>query len=302
MNASSADSETWQHLPERITKAASRQMYYTIRLLADRDRKQDAFRAYAYFRWLDDRLDGDTPNEDRCSFMRHQQCLLDTLYHDEHPNDLCPEERMVADLIRRHPDSETGLRAYICHLMAVMAFDAERRGRLICERELADYTAHLAAGVTEAMHYFIGHGGAAPQGRERYLAVTGAHVTHMLRDTVEDIAAGYYNIPVEFLDSHDLDPRDIHSSGYRLWVKNRVQLARQCFEAGRCYLRQVQSLRCRLSGFAYMARFEGVLNTIEREDYQLRPQYLERKTWRGTLKTGWSASVLMLQSLPGGHS
>ena len=302
MNRGCADSESWSDLPEHITKAASRQTYYTIRLLADRDRRQDGFRAYAYFRWVDDWLDGSGANRDRCLFMRRQQYLIDRLYCGQQPDDLTSEERLLAELIGRHPDCESGLHAYICHLMAVMAFDAERRGRLICERELADYTQHLAAGVTEAMHYFIGHGCAAPQGSERYLAVTGAHVTHMLRDTVEDIAAGYYNIPVEFLNGHDLDPCDIHNSAYRLWIKDRVHLARECFDAGRRYLRQVQSLRCRLTGYAYMARFEGVLNTIEQDDYHLRPQYLERKTWRGMLKTGWSASALMLQSLLGGRS
>ena len=302
MNTGRIDDEPWRDLPERITKAASQQTYYTIRLLADRDRRQDAFRAYAYFRWVDDQLDGSAANNERLAFLRRQQCLVDTLYRGGRPDSLCAEERLLADLVADRPNHEIGLRAYICHLMAVMVFDAKRRGRLICERELEDYTYHLAAGVTEAMHYFIGHGLAAPQGSERYLAVTGAHITHMLRDTVEDIAAGYYNIPVEFLDLHGLDPCDIHSSAYRLWIKNRVQLARQYFDAGRRYLRRVESLRCRLAGYAYMARFEGVLNTLQRDDYHLRSQYLERKTWRGMMRTVWSASTLTLQSVLGSRS
>ena len=40
-----------------ITKAASKQTYYTIRFLVDRERVEDAYRAYAYFRWVDDVLD-----------------------------------------------------------------------------------------------------------------------------------------------------------------------------------------------------------------------------------------------------
>ncbi len=44
-------------LAAEITKAGSKQTYYTFLLLADRDRVQDAFRSYAYFRWLDDLLD-----------------------------------------------------------------------------------------------------------------------------------------------------------------------------------------------------------------------------------------------------
>ena len=44
-------------LPARITKAGSKQTYYTFRLLADRGRVEDALRSYAYYRWLDDLLD-----------------------------------------------------------------------------------------------------------------------------------------------------------------------------------------------------------------------------------------------------
>ena len=46
-----------QTLAAAITKAASTQTYYTFRLLGDRERVEDAYRAYAYFRWVDDTLD-----------------------------------------------------------------------------------------------------------------------------------------------------------------------------------------------------------------------------------------------------
>ena len=84
-------------------------------------------------------------------------------------------------------------------MMAVMAFDADRRGRLISQAELNEYTHWLAVAVTEAMHYFIGHDCASPLGPTRYLAVTGAHITHMLRDALEDVEAGYYNLPAELV-------------------------------------------------------------------------------------------------------
>ena len=44
-------------LAPSITKTASKQTYYTIRLLADRERVADAYRAYAHFRGLDGALD-----------------------------------------------------------------------------------------------------------------------------------------------------------------------------------------------------------------------------------------------------
>jgi hypothetical protein len=48
------------NLASSITKAGSYQTYYTIRFLVDRERVDDAYRAYAYFRWVDDVLDADS--------------------------------------------------------------------------------------------------------------------------------------------------------------------------------------------------------------------------------------------------
>jgi phytoene/squalene synthetase len=178
-------------------------------------------------------------------------------------------------------------------MMAVMAFDAERRGRLISQSELNEYTRWLASAVTEAMHYFIGHGCYSPHDTSRYLAVTAAHITHMLRDTGDDVQAGYFNIPREVLDANHITPQDVHHDAYRAWVRSRVQLARTYFKAGREYLRQVENPRCRLAGFAYTARFEWLLATIERENYFLRAQYNERKSF----ETGLRMSLDILSSL-----
>jgi phytoene/squalene synthetase len=127
------------------------------------------------------------------------------------------------------------------------------------------------------MHYFIGHCCASPHDETRYLAVTAAHITHMLRDTLDDVQNGYYNIPREVLEAHHLAPDAVLSDAYRTWVRSRVQLARAYFRSGRQYLHRVQNLRCRLAGLAYTARFEGVLDAIERDAYCLRLNYPERK-------------------------
>jgi phytoene/squalene synthetase len=115
----------------------------------------------------------------------------------------------------------------------------------------------------------------------------------MLRDTYDDVQAGYYNIPREVLEANHIGPQDVHSEAYRLWVRSRVGLAHQYFEAGKAYFRRVQNPRCRLAGFAYMARFEWLLETIEREGFTLRPQYSERKS----VGTGLRMSWLVLSSM-----
>jgi phytoene/squalene synthetase len=111
----------------------------------------------------------------------------------------------------------------------------------------------------------------------------------MLRDTFDDIQAGYFNIPRELLEAHHIGPGDVNSAAYRGWVRGRVELARTYFKAGRDYLAHVQNPRCRLAGFAYAARFEWMLDTFEREGYFLRPAYDERKSLRTGLRMSWSA-------------
>jgi phytoene/squalene synthetase len=144
------------------------------------------------------------------------------------------------------------------------------------------------------MHYFIGHDSYAPHDETRYLAVTGAHIVHMLRDTFDDVQAGYFNIPGEVLEANHIQPQDIHSKPYREWVRSRVAAARTCFAVGRSYLARVDNPRCRLAGFAYTARFEWLLDTIEQEDYVLRPEYPERKSLMTGLRMGLSSLATLI--------
>ncbi len=289
-NSRSNSLESNHGLAEAITRAASKQTYYTIRFLVDRDRVEDAYRAYAYFRWMDDQIDqsGMTKRE-RLSFAKRQQALIERCYRGEAPRRTSDEESMLVQLIRSDREESSGLQSYIRNMMAVMAFDAERRGRLISQGELDEYTRGLAVAVAEAMHYFIGRGRRSPRDETRYQAVTAAHITHMLRDTLDDLEAGYFNIPREVLESHHMHPGDVHSQPYRKWVEERVGLARACFESGRSYFARVENARFRAAGFAYTARFESVLSAIERDDYHLRSGYPECKSWPSAIRMGWSA-------------
>ncbi len=278
-----------------ITKAASKQTYYTVRFLVDRARVDDAYRAYGYFRWVDDTLDTDMGSgSERKAFIERQKSLLESCYRSEPPQDSNIQEKMLVELVLRDHEKSSGLQTYLRNMMLVMDFDSTRRGRLISQGELHEYTHWLASAVTEAMHYFIGHDGYSPHDETRYLAVTAAHITHMLRDTFDDVQAGYYNIPREVLEANHIGPQDVHSDAYRAWVKSRVQVARQYFKVGKGYLARVQNQRCRMAGLAYTARFEWLLDTIEREGYCLRPEYTERKGIGTGLRMSWLALSSMV--------
>jgi phytoene/squalene synthetase len=221
-------------LASAITRSASRQTYLTIRLLVDRPMVDDAYRAYAYFRWLDDLLDAasssgaewdEAERIERRQILDRQRTLLDRSLRGESPRPTCPQEAMLAELIRNTVPWDADLDAYLSQMMLVMDFDVRRRGRIVTEAELNAYTRCLAVAVTGAMRHFIGHGAYAPEDETRYMAVAGAHILHMLRDTYADLRAGYFNVPREMLEAHSIGPRAVNCDAYRAWVEERVHLA-----------------------------------------------------------------------------
>ncbi|CAG0993377.1 hypothetical protein ANAEL_02435 [Anaerolineales bacterium] len=292
-----------QSLARAITRSASKQTYYTIQLFVDRERVADAFRAYGYFRWVDDILDAgsggglvldESEAAERAAFLNRQQSLLDACYRGEVWDNLSAEEWMLVDLVCNDTEKNSGLQAYLRNMMDVMAFDVARRGRTISQAELSTYSRKLGIAVTEAIYYFIGHDDPPPCHEARYLAVTAAHITHMLRDAQEDVQSGYFNIPQEVLQSRGISPWDIKSQAYREWVCGRVALARGYFKAGRDCTRQVKNWRCRLAGYAYTARFEWMLRIIERDNFCLRCEYPERKGLAAGLWIIWKVLTSML--------
>lgn len=277
-------------LARSITWSSSKQTYFTARLLADRDLVDDCLRAYAYFRWADDMVDVYLPSsEQRFTFIERQKALIEKLYFGECPSNLAPEEVMLADLIAHDRAPGSGLSSFIHNFMSVIEFDTHRYGRIASLHELAAYTTCLATAVMDGIQYFIGNRHSYPRTPERILAVTGAHITHMLRDAVEDLSAGLINIPSEYLEAHSNDKRVINSEWFRLWVHEQVDLARYCFRQGQAYIDSLEILRCKLAGVWYSARFECILNAIERDGYQLHANYCEShalKTWLEMVRLG----------------
>jgi phytoene/squalene synthetase len=303
-------------LARSITWAGSKQTYYTARLLVDRDLVDDFYRAYAYFRWADDIIDAPASvdasasggaaastdgmsqsDDEHISFIRRQKELIDRLYRQERPGNLAPEEEMVADLISHDRGENSGLQSFIRNMFAIIEFDAYRRGRLISQDELTWYSDCLAKSVTDGIQYFVGNGHPYPDSDDRYLATIAAHITHLLRDTSLDTADGFINIPREYLETRGISPADLDSPAFRAWVRDRVDQARGYFREGKCYLDDLDVLRCKIVGFWYCARFEGVLDTIERDRYLLRAEYNERSKLSTWLKMAWLGVSLTLRHI-----
>jgi phytoene/squalene synthetase len=290
-------------LARAFTWAGSKQTYYTIRLMVDRDLVDDCFRAYGYFRWADDIVDAADAaasadaassggasaqcDDGRVSFIRRQRELIERLYRNERSDDFTPEEEMVADLIAHDRGENSLLGSYIRNFLAVIEFDAYRRGRLISQAELTWYSDCLGKATTDGILHFIGNGHPYPAGEARYLGATAAHIVHMLRDMLEDTADGCINIPREYLEVHGIGPDDVDSPAFRAWVRGRVELAREYLRQGKCYLDDLHVLRCKIAGYWYCARYEGVLDTIECDGYLLRAEYKKRRKLSAWLTMAW---------------
>jgi phytoene/squalene synthetase len=290
-------------LAHSITRKSSKQSYYTACFLADKTLADDCLKAYAYFRWADDVVDEFSSSQsERMAFVARQKQLITDLYGMRLVDGLSPEEAMIADLIQNDKRENSGLKSFIHNFFAIIEFDALRKGRTISEEELKWYASRLGTAVTDAIQHFVCNEHAYPDGENRYLAATAAHITHMLRDMRSDISEGYINIPTEYIDDHDLNLEDVGNPAFRAWVRNRVELARVYFSKGKQYLDQLSVLRCKIAGYWYCARFETILDIIERDDYVLRADYGQRRSFINWLKiAGVAVSVTIRHALSNIH-
>jgi phytoene/squalene synthetase len=244
---------------------------------------------------MDDIVDvSSNSRHERVSFIRRQSAIIDSLYNNRKPQSLLPEEDIIADLIENDKHDNSGLQSFIRNMFTVIEFDAHRKGRFITEKELHWYTNSVSKSVTDGILYFIDNDTAFPETNSRYAAAMGAHITHLLRDTMKDIEDGFINIPLEYLTKHNISAIHIHGSTIRNWVKYRVRLARKYFVHGKQYLSRLNTFRRKLAGYWYCARFEGVLDAIEKDDYSLRFEYDEHQklsNWLNVARLGLRTSM-----------
>ena len=259
-------------LAKKITKSRSKTAVIIGNLLVDESLRHDFFKAYAYFRWIDEVVDESTiSDEERIHFIERQEILLKNL-SEESLAPLCQEEELIIALIN-NSNKNTGLKSYIQNMFEIIKFDAYRKGRFITKDDLTWYSDCLGKAVVDGLQYFIGNGFPYFESGNRYLAAIAAHITHLLRDTIPDISNGYINIPREFMKTENINDLDINS--IKPWVKKRVDLARKYFQEGKEYISKIKVRRCQIAAYLYCAQFEKILNTIENDNYCLRSNYAE---------------------------
>lgn len=281
-------------LARKITWKSSKQSFFTALLLVDRPLVNDCFRAYAYFRWVDDQIDNEPSYHHRHAFSLRQSKLIKSLYRGEQPIDITVEESLLVDLINHDRQSNSKLRSFIDNFFAIIAFDGERKGKPISVRQLTWYEQTLGRAVTDAIQYFIGNHDNYPENPDRCQGAIAAHITHMLRDLRGDVSSGYINIPSETLTEYQFQPVDYGHKTYRSWIQQRTIQARLGFRQNKAYIDQMQNLRCKIAATWYTARFETILDMIEADDYYLRDDYSEHKNLSNWVRMGKIAIKILL--------
>lgn len=274
---------TDNNIARLITRNSSWQTYITIWLLVRPTERENAYRGYAYFRWLDDQVDDClTTKQERISFIRKQKMLIQDTYagHPSSTNNI--HENLIIELIKSDTHNPSGLTSFIKNFFWVIEFDAERKGRLISERELKIYSDKLGTAVTDCIEYFIGE----PESKSKlhkyhYHAATAAHMVHMLRDYTEDVGNGFINIPKEYLNKTNLSETEFDSPKFRLWVKQRSLLAQKYFRYGKVYIDKLPNVKQKMAARWYCCRFDNVLRELEKNGYM--PDKINRE---GILRAG----------------
>lgn len=259
-----------ERLAKTITRHSSRQTYLTIKLLVNRHLQADCYKAYAYFRWLDDQVDDVlAAQKDRMEFIIKQKQLIANAYQNLTPKIENAEEQLILDLIQSNPLPNTKLANFIKNFFAIIEFDAYRKGRAITQTEYLWYTQTLGQAVTECIEYFMEVAN-PPKSADHYKAAIASHITHILRDFEEDQLQGYFNKPQDNQNNQE-------------WVKDQVKQARIYFRQGKEYINTLQSWRVKLVATWYCNRFEWILDTIENDRYHLRYNYYPKKHFKNIL-------------------
>ena len=242
------------------------------RLLCDRRSFPYFLLGYAYFRWLDDRIDAPGAlGEDIRAIAANQKALLIALYNGRDTN-AAPRiaaEEMLAQMVRYDCMNGCRLRSFVMDMFGALEFDASRRYQVRSQRKLDAYSHALGRSYTDVLQAFAGMGGVG--GTDSLAGVAGyaAHQVHILRDLYVDLSLGYCNISSEDLTRYQWTVQSLPHDDLRPWVDATARKAQAAFKRGLQGIALIRSPRCRLLGYATSAHYMIVLERLALNGYDV---------------------------------
>lgn len=251
---------------ERVTAKWARSFYFASRFLPD-EKRRAIFALYDYCRHADNLVDrrGDRPP----GAVRAELAALGGMVRRVHAGDPAGDPRWLAlaDTLRRHPVPLPPL----LELLDGVAMDLDRV-------EVPDFTTLerycrlVAGGVGLMLGPILGadRDGFNASGARLGVAM---QLTNVLRDVGEDLDAGRVYLPAAELARFGLARRDLErrrvTPAFRALMRFQVARARRYFEAGGRVVRLFPADGSRLTVRLLQTTYAGILDAIERLDYDV---------------------------------
>jgi 15-cis-phytoene synthase len=251
---------------ERVTAEWARSFYFASRFLPD-EKRRAIFALYDYCRHADNLVDrrGDLPIERVRAELVHLGALVRRWHAGEQPADA----RWLGlwDALRRYPIPLEPL----LELLDGLAMDLEPVAFADFDR-LERYCRLVAGGVGLMLGPVLG----AQREGFRVSAVrlgVAMQLTNVLRDVGEDLDAGRVYLPATELERFGLRREDLErrrvTPAFRALMQFQIARARRYFEAGGRVVRLFPPDGSRLTVRLLQQTYAGILDAIERLDYDV---------------------------------
>ena len=249
-------------LCRRITRSEAKNFYYAFRTLPHRKRRA-IYAAYAFFRRIDDVVDGETPLNVKRTQLDEARNLLD-------PGNSGRESEPVAMALRHAIDEHSIPIDYFEDFVDGMEMDlVQTRYRNFEELRRYCYGAASAVGLISITVF-----GYTDAKAEEYAVDLGIamQLTNILRDLDEDAGRDRIYLPTDELKRYGYSETDLLSGttndAFRELMGFQVERARQFFKSG-MRLVPLVSADSRACPSALAGVYGTILDRIERSQYDV---------------------------------
>lgn len=251
---------------ERVTAAWARSFYFASKFLPD-DKRRAIFAVYDYCRHADNLVDhrGDRP----AGLVRTELAALGALLRRMHRGERPDDERWLAlwDTLGRYRIPLDPL----LELLEGVSLDLDPV-EVQEFAELEHYCRLVAGGVGLMLGPILGaaHEGFSASGVRLGVAM---QLTNVLRDIGEDLDGGRVYLPAAELAHFGLTRADLEqrrvTPPFRALMRFQIERARSYFEGGGRVVRLFPSDGSRLTVRLLQQTYAGILDAIERLDYDV---------------------------------
>ena len=251
---------------ERVTAEWARSFYFASRFLPD-EKRRAVFALYDYCRYADNLVDhrGDRPAERVRAELGALGAAIRRMYHGQRPGD--PRWLALWDTLGRYAIPLEPL----LDLLDGVAMDLDRV-------EVQDFPAleHYCRLVAGGVGLMLGPIlGAAREGFRASGIRLGVamQLTNVLRDVGEDLDAGRVYVPASDLTRFGLTRADLEerrvTPAFRRLMRFQIERARRYFDTGGRVVRLFPPDGSRLTVRLLQKTYAGILDAIERLDYDV---------------------------------